>query len=378
MSSTTALLRASPSLFLKRPFSIMCRFGERRAIDWRSRTCLAAVVLAALVGCSKTGTNTGTGAETGQGSGNATAKSLVKLRFRTDWYPQAEHGGFYQALAKGYYRDAGLDVDIIPGGPGPTMPQWIAAGTTDLAMEASDGAIVFVNQGLPVVIVGAYMEHDPQGILVHDESPVRRFEDLNGRTIMAIPGSNWIDYIKARYHIDFRLIPGNYGIAQFMADQNFIQQCFVTDEPYFVSRNGGHPRTMLIADSGFNPYRSILSTRSFARDHPDAVRAFLAASIRGWDEFMNGDPSPAKALIAKRNEQMSGEFMDYSIRAMRERRLVAGKSDLGERTGLITRKRMREMAALLVQLKIIPGPMPLDRFVSFEFLPPELKVAAGD
>jgi NitT/TauT family transport system substrate-binding protein len=331
--------------------------------------CMAGAVTLLLAGCSRT--------ETEKAAADG-SKPLQKLRFRMDWYPQAEHGGFYQALAKGYYRDAGLDVDIIPGGPGPTMPQWIAAGTTDLAMGASDGVITYVNEGLPVVIVGAYMEHDPQAILVHDESPVKRFEDLNGRTVMAIPGSDWIDYVKAQYHIDFRLIPGNYGIAQFMADPNFIQQCFVTNEPYFVARNGGHPRAMLIADSGFDPYRSIFSTTSFAREHPDAVRAFLAASIHGWDDFMNGDPAPAKALIAKRNEQMSAEFMDYSIRAMRERRLVAGKPELGERLGQITRKRMRDMADLMIRLKIVPGPMPLDRFVSFEFLPPDLKAAAGD
>jgi len=338
----------------------------------RGRLCLA-VSLAAVVtlaGCARR--------EPVQAVEGGGAKPLVKVRFRTDWYPQAEHGGFYQALAKGYYRDAGIDVEIIQGGPGPTMPQWIAAGTTDLAMGSSDGVMIYVREGLPVVIVGAYMEHDPQAVLVHDESPVRRFEDLDGKTIMAIPGSNWIDFIKAQYHIDFRLIPGNYGIAQFMADPKFIQQCFVTNEPYYVLKNGGHPRTLLIADSGFNPYRAIFATREFAREHPDAVRAFLAASIRGWEEFMNGDPSPAKAMIAGRNEQMSTEFMDYSIRAMRDRQLVAGKPELGERTGLMTRKRMREMSDALARLKIIPEPMPLDRFVSFEFLPPELKAAGAN
>jgi NitT/TauT family transport system substrate-binding protein len=300
----------------------------------------------------------------------------AKIRFKTDWYAQAEHGGFYQALAKGYYRDAGLDVAIIPGGPGVLVPQIMLAGQVDIAMGASDDLVMWGAKGLPFVAVGAYMERDPQAILVHEESPVRTFADLNHRTIMAVQGENWTEYLKAHYHIDFNLIPSNFGIAQFMADKDFIQQCFVTNEPYFVRKNGGHPRTLLIADSGFNPYRVIYTTQRYLKDHPAEVRAFVAASLRGWDDFMNGDPSPAKALILKDNENMTNEFMDFSIQAMKDENMVSGKRELGERPGLMTRRRMQDQVEVLFQLKIIPELIPLDRFARFDFMPPDLQSGA--
>jgi NitT/TauT family transport system substrate-binding protein len=331
------------------------------------RSALLAAALALLAGCSKPAPPAA--------SAPAPA-ALPKVRFKTDWYAQAEHGGFYQALAKGYYRDAGIDVTIVPGGPGVLVPQVMLAGQVDIAMGASDDLVMYGSKGLPFVAVGVYMERDPQAILVHDESPVRTFADLNHRTIMAVQGVNWIEYLKAHYHIDFNLIPENFGIAQFMADKDFIQQCFVTNEPYYVRKNGGHPRTLLIADSGFDPYRVMYTTQRFLRDHPAEVRAFVAASLRGWDDFMNGDPAPAKALIAKDNENMTNEFMDFTIKVMRDERMVSGKAEHGERLGLMTRRRMQDQVDLLFQLKIIPELIPLDRFARFDFMPPDLQSGA--
>jgi len=299
-----------------------------------------------------------------------------KIRFKTDWYPQAEHGGFYQAEAKGYYKDAGIDVDIIPGGPGVLVPQVMLAGEVDIAVGRSDDVAVFVSKGLPFVIVGVYMEKDPQAILVHEESSVRSFADLNDKSIMGVPGSNWIDYIKVHYHIDFRLIPSNFGIAQFMADKDFIQQCFVTNEPYYVMKNGGHPRTLLMSDSGFRPYRILFTTQGYLKGHEAQVRAFLAASIHGWADFMGGDPAPGKALIAKVNPNMSDEFMNYSIKAMHDAHIVEGRPEDGERNGLMTRKRLEEQVNDLVQLKIIQQPIPVEKFARFDLLPADLQRGA--
>ncbi len=304
------------------------------------------------------------------------AKTLPRIRFKTDWYPQAEHGGFYQAQAKGYYRDAGIDVDIQPGGPGVLVWQLMVAGQCDIAVSRSDDVAVWVSKGLPFIAVGAYMEGDPQAILVHDESPVRTFADLDGKTIMGVPGSNWIDYLKFHYHIDFRLIPSNYGIAQFMADKDFMQQCFVTNEPYYVRKNGGHPRTLLMSDSGFRPYRILFTTQGYLKDHAAEVRAFVAASVRGWTDFMNGDPTPGKALIAKANPNMSEEFMDYSIKAMRDWNLVSGRLAEGERIGLMTRRRLEEQVNDLFQLKMIPQLIPVDKFVRFDLMPEDLQSGA--
>jgi NitT/TauT family transport system substrate-binding protein len=290
------------------------------------------------------------------------APKLFKLRFQTDWYAQSEHGGFYQALAKGYYREAGLDVEINQGGPGPTVPQKIMGGAAEIGMFASDSLIINVNSGLPFVLIGATMQHDPQAVLVHEESDVKTFSDLNGKSIMANPGSNWLDYLKVRYQIDFKLIPMNYSLAQFMADKNFIQQCFITNEPFYAKKNGAKTRTLLIAGSGFDPYRAYATTQSFAREHPEIVKAFVAASTRGWEDFINNDPAPAKALIAKANPQMTEEFMDYSRATMKEFKLVEGDAAAGDRIGLLTKERLQQQVELLVKLKLLPAPIPVEKF----------------
>jgi len=306
----------------------------------------------------------------------AGAAAPTRILFKTDWYPQGEHGGFYQALAKGFYRDAGLDVEIVPGGPGVLVPQLMASGQVDIAMARSDDLIVYASQGLPFVIVGVYMEHDPQALLLHDDDPARTFADLDHRTIMAIPGVYWMEYLRHRYHIELREIPLNYGLAQFMADRTFIQQCFLTNEPYYVRKNGGHPRTIQLSESGYDPYRVMFTTQAFLRGHTEAVRAFVAASVRGWDDFMNGDPAPAKAMIIARNENMSEDFINFSMQAMREHGIVAGDPKAGERTGMMTRRRLQEQVDALAQLKIIPQLIPLEKFARFDLLPPELQQLA--
>ncbi len=301
------------------------------------------------------------------------ARALTPVSIQADWYAEAEEGGNYQALARGFYRDALLDVDILNGGPGGFPLQKVASGNADFALGRSDDVIVAVSRAhLPLVIVCAYMERDPMSVLVHAESPVRGFPDLAGRAVMADPASAWIGYLKAQYHMDFAIIPLNYGLGQFLADRNFIVQGFATSEPYYIRQKGVASRTLVIADSGYNPYRVIIGNAGFVRAHPDAVRAFVAATLKGWKDFLDGDPTPAKKLIYARNVGMTEELMKFSMKAMKENRFVTGDPAKGERLGLMTRRRMQEQVDLFVRLKVIDAPIALEKFVSFDFLPPEL------
>lgn len=334
----------------------------------RSLPLFASVLsLVLLAGCGKSEPAPTTGGAAAAGA------PLPKVRYQTDWFPQAEHGGHYQALANGFYKEAGIEVEIITGGPGSPGVNGMLSGLSEIAMGRSDDVIMSVNQGLPLVIIGALMQRDPQALLLHDENPVKSFADLKGKSLMATPGANWVTYVKARYKIDFNVIPLNFGLAQFMSDKDFIQQCFITNEPFYVAKNGAKPRTLLLADSGFQPYRVYFCTQKYARENPAAVRAFVAASIRGWDDFMTGDASPGKKLIAARNDQMTEDFMDYSICAMAANQLIAGDPAKGEQTGLITKKRLQEQIDTLVELKIITAPIPLAKVATFDFLPPALR-----
>jgi len=338
-----------------------------------ARSCLCSLLLGAAfaAGCGRQPQAARPPGEAGSGPG----RQLLKVGFQLDWYPSPEHGGHFQALVKNYYRDAGLDVTIAPGGPGSFPLETVGTGRMELAMGRCDDVILAVRQGLPLVIVCAQMQHDPQAIMMHGDGPVKSFRDLDGRSVMAGPGANWIAFVQRHYGVKFNIIPMDYGVARFMTNREFVQQCFITNEPYYAELNGVKTRALLIASEGYDPYRVIFTNRSFADRHPEAVRAFVAATIRGYIEYLHGDAGDARARILAENPSQTPALMDYSIAAMKRYQLVEGDPAKGERMGLLTPERMTAMLQTLVDLKVLDAPVPLERFVSFDYLPPE---ARGD
>src|SRR5271168_5150589 len=229
----------------------------------------------------------------------------VSITLQTDWYPQPEHGGFYDALLKGYYKDEGLDIRIAPGGPYVSGEQQVSGGAAQFAMGSSDQVLVAVSRGLPVIAVEATMQQDPQAIMLHKVSPVQSFADLNGHAIAVKPGSIWFQYLVKRYNLsNVREIPATYSVANFLQDPNYIQQCFVTSEPYFARKSGAEIKTMLISDTGYQPYRVVFTATSFLHEHPELVAKFVRASLRGWRDYLS-DPTTANTEIRKLNPAMS-------------------------------------------------------------------------
>jgi NitT/TauT family transport system substrate-binding protein len=299
----------------------------------------------------------------------ATGRKMTRIVLQTDWYAEAEHGGFYQAVAKGYYRDVGLDVTIDQGGPMIPIGLKTAIGVVQFAITRADESIVAVSRGIPYVIVGAMMQHDPQALLLHESNPVNTFRDLSGKTVMTVPGSKWVLYIQKVYNVRFSIIPLNFGMAQFMADPNFIQQCFVTNEPYYVEKNGGHPKTIMISSTGFDPYRVIEGNADFVATHPRETRAFVEASMRGWRDYLYGDPTPANREISRLNIQMKPDFLAYALRTMKRYRLVEGDPAKGEALGLVTRKRLQEQIDALQTIGALDHVVTPDDVADFKDMP---------
>jgi NitT/TauT family transport system substrate-binding protein len=343
-------------------------------LNSRTHAGLWSVLLAALVGGCARQTES---AKTAGQAVPAQARELLKVAFQLDWYPAPEHGGEYQALVGNYYRDAGLDVTIRSGGPMDLGLQKVATGRVQFSMAALDDVIHAVKEGLPLLVVGAHMQHNPQAIMVHEESPVRSLRDLAGKNVTCVVSSTWIYYLQNHYGISFNVVPADYGVARFLADRNYIQQCFITNEPYFAEQNGAKVRTFLIADAGYDPYRVLFTSKAFARDHPEAVRAFVACTTRGWADFLFGDASKARARIQADNPSQTPALMDYSVAMMKKYRIIDGDSAKGDRIGLITPERIRAVGQALVDLKILDAQPPLENYVSFDYLPAELKAAAS-
>lgn len=327
----------------------------------------AAFATLAIAGCGEKAAAPASGA----------APTLTKIVLQTDWYAQPEHGGFYQALVKGYYREAGLDVEIAQGGPNSMPTQKVALGSAHFAIGRSDELIIAAGRGIPVVIVAALMQRDPQAVMFHKESGIRDFKDLDGRAVMAVPGAAWITITERKYGIKLSVTPLDFGLSRFLADKKFVQQCFITNEPFYLRQQGADPGVLLLSDTGFSPYRIWYSSRSFLTKNLAAARAFTAASLRGWREYIDGDRAAADAMIGSLNKQMTPEFIAYSVGAMREHRLVDGDPAKGDAQGRIDPARLAQEISQLTAIGMLGQPLKVADVFDDQFLPADVRAPSA-
>jgi len=290
------------------------------------------------------------------GCHHAPANGLTPVRLQTDWYPQPEIGGFYTAQLNGYYKAEGLDVEILPGGPYISSDGLVASGAVQFGMNSSDHVLEAVaNSGEPLLAVGATMQHDPQGILLHADSPIHTWSDLDGHTIAVKPGSTWWEFIRKKFHLDHvHEIPATYSVANFLQDPTYIQQGFVTSEPFFAQKAGAPTRMLLNRDAGYDPYRVFYTSQPYAAAHPDIVAKFTRASIRGWQAYL-ADPGPTNALLQKLNPALNPDWMNFSYHALRDGHFITG--DDNAHTGQFDPTRWTTMSQQLLDLKVIQKPI---------------------
>jgi NitT/TauT family transport system substrate-binding protein len=297
------------------------------------------------------------------------SNGLTKIILQADWYPQPEHGGFYTALVKGYYREEGLDVSIQSGGPYLSPYKQVAAGGAQFGMGASDRILEAVSEGQPLIAVAATMQHDPQGIMVRKESAVRTFPDLKGHTVAVQAGSTWFRYLTKRYQLnDVHEIPATMSVANFIADSNYIQQAFATSEPFFARQAGVETRVLLISDAGFAPYRVMFTTQEFLRQHPDTVAKFVRASLRGWRDYLS-DPGAAHAAVAKLNPALSAQWMQFTWQELRDGHFVAGEGLNGSQIGQMDPARWSRLYKQLLELKVIEKEIDPATAYTLQFVP---------
>lgn len=284
---------------------------------------------------------------------SANENGLTHVTLQADWYPQPEHGGFYNALVKGYYKDEGLDVAIQPGGPYVEVEQQVASGAAQFGMGSSDQILEAVSDGQPLVAVAATMQSDPQGIMVRKDSPIHSFSDLNGHTVAIKTGSTWFEYIEKRFQLNnVHEVPAMMNVANFVADPNYIQQAFATSEPFFAHQAGVETRVLLTSDAGYSPYRVMFTTTSFLQQHSEIVAKFVSASLKGWRDYLD-DPAAANAAIAKLNPALNPDWMQFTWQQLKEGHFVAGDDPSGAQLGQMDPKRWVTMYDQLADLKVI-------------------------
>lgn len=304
----------------------------------------------------------------------ASSSGLTPVVVQLDWVPEPEHGGLFQAQAKGWFKAAGLDVTLVPGGANTFGPQKVATGQAQIGQSDSTTTLLAIAQNLPIVHVGAVFQNDPSVLMLHADNPVRTFEELEGKTVMARPEWAFIPYLKKQYGVSVKLIPQNFQVANFIADSSFIQQGFYIAEPFHIIGGGAKPPKFLyVWDAGFDAYTVLFANKPWARAHPEAMKAFMAAYIAGWRDYLTGDPQPAHALIKAANPSASDAFLAWSREQIIRERLVIGRerdpADLSQ-VGRIAAPRFARQIEILEQIDAVPkGRLTPEMVMAADYLP---------
>lgn len=304
-------------------------------------------------------------------AGSALAEE--KFVYLTNWYAEAEHGGFYEALAEGLYKKAGLDVTIRMGGPQVNGMQLLAAGQVDCFMGYDVQTMKAREQGIDAVTVAAAFQKDPQVMIGHPET-VKTMADLKGKTIL-ISGDSYTNYwpwLKTTFGLsDSQTRPYTFNIQPFIADKNVVQQGYLSSEPYAIEKQAHFkPTVMLLADHGWPPYATtIVCMESTIQKKPKAVAAFVKASMQGWKDYLEGDPSKANALIRKDNPNMTDDDLANGIKQLKATGMVLGGDAAKDGIGIITDARMKKTYDMMVAMKLLdPAKVDLKKVYTTEFV----------
>jgi NitT/TauT family transport system substrate-binding protein len=302
------------------------------------------------------------------------AQALDQVTFGTNWKAQAEHGGFYQAVATGIYEKYGLDVTIRPGGPQVNHSQLLAAGKIDFNMGGNVfGAFNYVQNQVPMVTVAATFQKDPQILMAHPDQGFETLADLKGHPILISQDARttfW-EWLKAEYGFtDDMIRPYTFNPAPFLADESVIQQGYLTSEPFAIEREGGFtPKVFLLADAGYDTYSTTIETSwRLVEENPDLVQRFVHGSIEGWYSYLYGDPTPANELIKADNPEMTDAQIDYSIRKLKEYGIVDSREAQEHGIGAMTDERWRNFFQFAADAGLYPANLDLSRAYTLRFV----------
>ena len=282
------------------------------------------------------------------------AQAQEKFVYQTNWYAQAEHGGFYQAVATGLYKKYGIDATIKMGGPQLNSLQMMAAGQADCMMSTDFAMLIARNTGVPVVTVASAFQKDPQVLIAHED--VKRFEDMKGKTLFIGAASHrtfW-PWLKARYGLtDDQLRPYTFNIQPFIADKNSVMQGFLTSEPFSIQKAGVKANVLMFSDFGYPAYNTTISCmEKTVAEREKAVTSFVRASMEGWKSYL-ANPAPANELIKKDNPNMTDEQLAYSVGKLKELGIVTSGDAQRNGIGTLNTTRLKAGYDLLIDSKVI-------------------------
>jgi NitT/TauT family transport system substrate-binding protein len=306
-------------------------------------------------------------------AGTASVRAQDKVSFGTDWKAEAEHGGYYQAIAAGIYKKHGLEVTLRQGGPQVNHAQLLAAGRLDFN-EAPNSFISlnFVNESIPMVAVAAMFQKDPSVLIAHPGVGNDSLAALKGKPIMigADTRVGWWLFLKAKFgYTDDQIRPYNFNVAPFLVDKQAVQQGYLTSEPFVIEQQGVKPVVFLIADAGYTSYGSIIQTsKKLIEEKPELVQRFVDASIEGWYSYLYGDPAPANALIKKDHPEMTDEILAYAVARIKQAGIVDSGDTQQRGIGAMNDGRWQDFQQVMAEQGLYPKTLDYRKAYTLQFV----------
>jgi len=292
-----------------------------------------------------------------------------KVSLVLNWLPEAEHGGFYAAQVHGYYKEAGLDVEIIPGGVDvPTVPR-VATGQSTFGVTNADDLIFGRVEGAEVVALMAPMQVSPRVIIVHEESGIQSLADLKNMTISMNAKGAFAQFIQKRFPLEnVKIVPYAGNVANFLVDKNLAIQGYNISETFNARKQGARPRNLFVSEAGYNPYTSILFTsrETLSKDR-EMVAKFVQASVRGWEKYLE-DPKQTNEHINKLNPEMGLDILQFGAEELQPMVWTDEAKEHG--LGVMTDERWTSLIKAMEEIEVIePGRVYAKDVYTTEFLP---------
>ena len=306
--------------------------------------------------------------------GAVQAQTLDKVSFGTNWVAEAEHGGFFQAVADGTYKRYGLDVTIVPGGPNENNRMLLISGKIEFFMAANTlMAFDAVANNVPVVSIAAMFQKDPQVFLTHPESKITKLDELKPLTLFVSKEgiSSYYQWLKSEYGFSEKNVrPYTFNPQPFIATAQSAMQGYVTSEPFAVERAAGFkPGVILLADYGFNTYSTLIETRrDLIESKPDLVQRFVDASIIGWYNYIYGDNSAGNAMIKKLNPEMTDELLAYSVAKIKEYGIVDSGDSVKNGIGAMSDERYTSFFNKMVKAGVVKPDLDFRKSYTLRFV----------
>lgn len=290
----------------------------------------------------------------------ASAQTLTKVKYGTNWVAQAEHGGYYQAVADGTYKACGLDVTIVPGGPQANNRMLLPTGGIDFYMGGNMlQAFSAVEQSIPTIVVAATFQKEPQVLIAHPDQGLEKFEDLKKLSTIFVGKeglATFYQWMKAEFGFkEEQTKPYTFSAAPFLVDKKSAMQGYLTSEPYGIEKEAGFkPKIFLLADHGFDTYSTTIETRKdLVEKSPKVVECFVNGSALGWVNYLYGDNKAANELIKKDNPEMTDAAIAYSIAALKEYGIVDSGDAIAKGIGAMSDARQKSFFDKMVKAGVV-------------------------